>query len=388
MNRKLIIFFMIVQAMFLLTGCWDSIELNDRAIELAWGIDKAKNKKIQISTQVVIPSIMKGGDSGSGGGSQGKAYYVESGTGKDTLDAVQHMQTKLSRKIFRGQRRIIVIGEELARSGIKDILDTYSRDPSINLLTDIFVIKGDTAKDFLQTSHPLEMIPAVGALKEYYQIGSLKEVGFLNFLLFASSEASCPTMAAIGPISSSLKRKEGGFQIAGTGIFNKDLKLIGYLNLEEGKALRWATGNLEFLTITSRLPNTKGYVSIDLNKMDSKIRPIINKNQVKFLVTLKGRGAIRENNTALDLTKVQNLAIIQKSLEDHAEKYVSKTITKVQKEYGTDIFGFSDALKRKDLRLWKSLSKDWNKQFSEVEVSVKANISVRKIGVTGKSLVE
>jgi len=388
MNRNLIVFLIIVQSMFLLTGCWDSMELNDRAIELAWGIDQAKDKKIQISTQVIIPSKITGGERGSGG-SQGKAYYVETGNGKDTLDAVQQMQTKLSRKIFRGQRRVIVIGEELARSGIKDILDTYTRDPSVNLRTAIFVIKGGTAKDFLQTSHPLEVIPAIGALKEYNQMGSLKEVGFLNFLLFASSEASYPTMAVIGPSnSSSLGQKANGFRIVGTGIFNKDLKLLGYLSVSEGRALRWATGNLDFLTITSRVPNEKGYVSIDMNKLDSKIKPIINRNHVQFLVTLTGQGAIRENNTSLDLTQVKNINIVQKALEKEAEKNVLNTITKAQKEYGADIFGFSDAIKRKDLSLWKSLKENWEKEFPEAEVYVKANFTIRKIGVTGKSLVK
>lgn len=388
MNRNLIVFLIILQSMFLLTGCWDSIELNDRAIELAWGIDQAKDKKIQISTQIIIPSKITGGERGSGG-SQGKAYYVETGTGKDTLDAVQQMQTKLSRKIFRGQRRVIVIGEELARSGIKDILDTYTRDPSINLRTAIFVIKGGTAKDFLQTSHPLEVIPAIGALKEYNQIGALKEVGFLNFLLFASSEASYPTMAVIGPSnSSSLGQNANGFRIVGTGIFNKDLKLMGYLNVSEGKALRWATGNLDFLTITSRVPNEKGYVSIDMNKLDSKIKPIINRNHIQFLVSLTGQGSIRENNTSLDLTQVKNINIVQKALEKEAEKTLLNTITKAQKEYGADIFGFSDVIKRKDLHLWKSLKENWEKEFPEVEVSVKANLTVRKIGVTGKSLVK
>ncbi|MBO0958445.1 Ger(x)C family spore germination protein [Neobacillus sp. MM2021_6] len=388
MNKKLLLFFIIVHPIFILSGCWDSMELNERAIELAWGIDQAENKGIQISTQVIIPSKIRGGDSGSGG-SQGKAYYVETGNGKDTLDAVQQMQTKLSRQIFRGQRRVIVVGEELARNGIKDMLDTYTRDPSINLLTDIFVIKGGTAKDFLQTSHPLEVIPAVGALKEYYQIGSLKEVGFLNFLLFASSEKSCPTMAAIASSnSSSLGQKANGFRIAGTGIFNKDLKLKGYLNVLEGKSLRWATGNLDFLTITSRVPNKKGHVSIDLNKVGSKIKPIIKRNRIRFLVTLTGQGAIRENNTSLDLTQVKNVAIVKKALEKQAEENVRNTITKVQKEYGTDIFGFSDVIKRKNLRRWKSLKKNWDKEFSEAEVTVKANLTVRKIGVTGKSLIK
>ncbi|NRD76891.1 Ger(x)C family spore germination protein [Bacillus sp. BRMEA1] len=384
---------MLILLPFFLSGCWDSMELNDRAIELAWGIDAAKGKKIQISTQVIIPSKIGWGQGNSGGGGQGKNYFVETGIGNDTLEAVEKMQTKLSRKIFRGQRRVIVVGEKLARKGIKNILDTYTRDPSINLLTDIFVIKGGTARNFLETSYPLESIPAVGALKEYNQIGALKQVGFLQFLLSASSEGSCPTIPTLlfSPSASSAegqKQEEKGFRIAGSGIFNKELKLIGFLNLEEGKVLRWVTGNLDFLTITSRVPREKGYISLDVNKVDSKIQPLVQGNKVKFLVKLTGQGSIRENNTSLDLTDVKNIAIVQQALDTQAEKMVLRTIRKVQKEYGTDIFGFSDAIQQKDLRQWKSLKKNWDQEFSEAEISVKANLLVRKIGVTGQSLIK
>ena len=383
MIRKLAVYCMIILSTLFLSACWDSQELNDRAIELGWGIDDAKNKNIQISSQIIIPSKIGGGQGDGGGGSQGKPFFVETGIGKDTLEAVEKMQTKLSRKVFRGQRRVIVIGEQLARKGIKDILDTYTRDPSINLLADIFVVRGDTAKNLLQTSSQLENIPAVGALKEYNQMGALKEVAFLNFLLSANSEGRYPTMPSIA-IDSLSK----GFRIAGTAIFNKDLKLIGFLNVKEGKTLRWVTGDLQYTTVTSSVPNGKGEVSLDLNKVSSKLQPIIQNNKIKMLVTLTGQGVIRENNTGLDLTDVNNIAIAQNALEKQVEKTTLKTITKVQKEYGADIFGFSDAIQRKDLRQWKSLKKNWKKEFSEAEISVKANFTVRKIGVTGPSLID
>ncbi|KHD84750.1 hypothetical protein NG54_13640 [Heyndrickxia ginsengihumi] len=389
---------MFIPSMLLLSGCWDSEELNDRAIEVAWGIDETKDKKIQISTQVVIPSKISGElTNGGGGGSQGNPYFVATGIGKNTLDAVQQMQIKLSRKIFRGQQRVIVIGEALAKKGIRDILDNYTRDPSINLLTDVFVVKGNTAKNFLKISYPMENIPAVGALKEYNQIGSLKEGEFLNFLLSTSSQGSYPTMPVISIESpSSLKEGENreeqskakGFRISGIGIFNKNLKLVGFLNMKEGRVFHWLTGNLDFLMVTSRVPKEKGYFTLDLNKLDSNIEPIIQNNKVKILVTLTGQGNIRENNTRLDLTKIQNISIVQNSLDKEVEKTVLQTITKVQKKYGTDIFGFSNAIKRKDMRQWKSLKKNWDKEFSKAEISVKANLIVRKIGVTGPSIIE
>ena len=42
---------------------------------------------------------------------QEKRFY-RIGNGKDTHEAIQMMQTKMSREIFRGHQRVILIGEK------------------------------------------------------------------------------------------------------------------------------------------------------------------------------------------------------------------------------------------------------------------------------------
>lgn len=396
MNRKRCICFCLILSLFFISGCWDSSEINDLAIELAWGIDKAPNKKVMISAQAIIPSKVSGGQGGGTGGvSKGKPYFVVSSDGMNTLDAVQRMQTKLSRQVFRGHRRVIVIGESMARRGIKEIFDTYTRDPNLKLRTDIFIVRGGTAKDFLKISYPLETIPGLGVLGEFNQVGTLMEKGLLNFLLSATSEGGCPAIPSVAIGMNPASQDEGkqkdssneeGFRIAGPAIFNKDLKLVGFLNVEEGRSMRWVAGNQNKLTVSTTLPQEEGNVSIDIYKTGNKIQPVIEGDKLKIVVTLTGQGAIRENNTSLDLTQMKYITLLQNALDKHVEESVIRTITKVQKKYGTDVFGFSDAIRRKNLPLWKSVRNDWEAEFREAEISVKAELTVRQIGVTGPSL--
>lgn len=401
MRRKLRVCFCSLLTLLLLSGCWDSVEVNDIALELAWGIDDAENNKIKISAQAIIPAkISDGKNHGSNGGngaSGGKPFFVASSDGLNTLDAVQWMQTKLSRQIFRGHRRVIVIGESMARRGIKDVFDTYSRDPNLKLRTDIFIVKDDTAKRFLEKSYPLENIPGVGVLGEYAQAGTLRELVLLNFLLAATSEGASPALpaVAIGMEPSSQGEDDGqeqsksdseGFRIVGTALLNKELKLVGFLNMEEGRSLRWVTGSLTKLTLSESIPQEDGNVSMDIMKLGSKIQPSYQGGRLKFVVTLTGQGAIRENNTNLDLTQTKYVSLLQKSLNRRVEERVLQMITKVQKEYGTDVFGFSDTIQKKKPGLWKSIRNDWEEEFKEADVSVKAKLTVRRIGVTGPSL--
>ncbi|MDQ6595818.1 Ger(x)C family spore germination protein [Bacillus salipaludis] len=377
----------LVISLFFLTGCWDRTELNDLAIELGWGLDQAENNKIEISAQFIIPSKIGMGQSGRS--EAGKTVFIESGTGKDTLEAVQNMQTKLSREIFRGHRRVIVIGEQLARRGLDPFLDTYSRDPDIRLRADALIVKGSTAKQFLEASYPLENIPALGALKEHSQVGGMGDTSLLNFFIAIMSDGITPTLPVIELNQGSKKQDQTsvkGFQIVGMAVFNKDLKLKGFLNLQEDKIYLWLINRLTKQTITVTVPEGKGTASLYIIKMNSKIIPIIQGHTIKYDIILSGEGIIRENNTNLDLTQSKNLDLLEHVLEKEAEKEALQTIEKVQKQYGTDIFGFGEAIHQKYPSQWKVLKKSWANQFRKVEVSVHANLTIRRVGLTGPSL--
>ncbi|MBI0578690.1 Ger(x)C family spore germination protein [Neobacillus cucumis] len=387
MSRLKTLCLILVISLFFLTGCWDRTELNDLAIELGWGLDQAENNKIEISAQFIIPSKIGMGQSGRS--EAGKTVFIESGTGKDTLEAVQNMQTKLSREVFRGHRRVIVIGEQLARRGLDPFLDTYSRDPDIRLRADALIVKGSTAKQFLEASYPLENIPALGALKEHSQVGGMGDTSLLNFFIAIMSDGITPTLPVIELNQGSKKQDQTsvkGFQIVGMAVFNKDLKLKGFLNLQEDKNYLWLINRLTKQTITVTVPEGKGTASLYIIKMNSKIIPIIQGHTIKYDIILSGEGIIRENNTNLDLTQSKNLDLLEHVLEKEAEKEALQTIEKVQKQYGTDIFGFGEAIHQKYPSQWKVLKKSWANQFRKAEVSVHANLTIRRVGLTGPSL--
>ncbi|MNC22365.1 Spore germination protein B3 precursor [compost metagenome] len=224
------------------------------------------------------------------------------------------------------------------------------------------------------------------------------EMGFINFLISSSSKGSSPTVPVLVSGMNTDLFQEGeqevqsksddveGFRIAGTGIFNQELKLVGFLNIKEGRAMRWVTGNLQKLTISTQIPEENGNASLVVNKLGSRIQPVIQGDHIKFFVTLTGQGGIRENNTRLDLTQIGNISLLQDAFNKQVEQSVLGTITKVQKKYGTDIFGFGDSIHNKNPSLWKSLKNNWDMEFSKAEVSVKSNLTVRRLGVTGPSV--
>lgn len=374
-----------------LTGCWDRKELNDRAIWLATGWDVAEDGKIEISGQVVIPANVQ--TQGGGGGATGQGYFTISAKGKNVRDALQNMQAKLPREAFFGHRRVIFLGEEFARRGVKDKLDINGRSSDVSLRTDIFVIKGGTAKDIMTLANPLEKSPVIATLKEHQQSGGRGDTSYLYFLIAANREGIRPSIPLV-EVSKSLEDEPSGkdespkpkvLRLAGVSVFNNQLKMKGFLNTEENRDMLWVMGALKKMTIS--IKNGGGDTSIDLMKISSKIKPTFDKNgKPSFTVILKGDGAITESNSGMDVSYSDNLRLLEKEFSNQAKAQVQKTIVKVQKEYGLDVFGFGEELHQHHPKKWKILKADWDQLFPEAAITVQAKIKIKQIGMEGPSL--
>jgi spore germination protein KC len=373
----------LIFSMLFATGCWDRVELNDLGIELGWGLDSAPNREVETSAQIVIPAKMKA----EGGGGAGKPYFVVSGIGKTTLDAAQHMQASLSRRVLRSHRRAIFIGEPLARRGLKDVLDTYVRDPQVRMRTDVFVTENSTAKKFLKIPYPLESIPASGALKEHTAMGGFGDLVLLDFMINASAEGSSPTLPIMKTVTENPDAEEtNSFAYGGRAIFNQDLKMVGAVPPYEAQLMFWVKNANKYLDIADFIPQGKGEVTLDVTKPKSKIIPTIKGNQVKFRVVLIGKGVIRSANIKFDLRNRKYLKVVQSVMERDASKQVAQVISKVQKEYGADVFGFGESIHRKYPYQWKKMKKNWGEEFKKSDISVETHLTIERAGLTGPPL--
>ncbi len=380
MKFRISLIMIAIVAVVFTTGCWDQVELNDRAIEMAWGIDQVSKSLVEISAQVIIPSRMQGQSSQ---GSQQKTFQVVSGRGINTLEAVQDMQRQLSRVVFRSHRRAIFFGEDTAKQGLTDILDTYTRDPEIRLRTDVFVVKGMTAKDFLSVSFPFESIPGLGALKEHTAMGGWGTEVFLDFLLSVNSEGTAPTLPLI-QVTSQHGRKTG-FEYSGRAIFNKQLRMVGELSSTQAQLAFWIKSKNRYLTIGGKVP-PKGNVAIVILNPRSHIVSHLGKKSVRFVITLYGDGNLRENNTELDMSKTDSIHIVERALERQMSKRALALIAHVQKDYGEDIFGFGDTLHIQHPYYWKKVKGSWDSIFRHVQVRISTRISIKRVGLTGLPL--
>lgn len=369
-----------VFSMLFMTGCWDRVEINDLALITATAYDLAPRDELQYTVQIMLPAGGASAASQSSTGSQQKkSFTVETAVGIDPGDAERKIQKIFPRKLFRGHRRVIIIGEALAMHGLEKMLDSIGRDPQNRLRTDVLVAKGKKGLDLLNTDYPMERVPAE-AMREMVSIGIGVDVNIRDFLIAASSEGTQPIAATIEQDES----KEG-FKLTGIAIF-KGLKLAGYLDAEDTEGYLWVRGKYKKGIIATTVPENEGVIRINVKNAKTKVTPEIRDGKVKIYLDLKGEGSIFGNSTNLDFTVPANITLAQEAIKTKIKTQVENTLKVTQKDYGADIFGFGTTISQHKPKEWKLLREKWNKIFPDVEVYVSTSFKIRMPGMSGPPL--
>ncbi|MBP1154578.1 MULTISPECIES: hypothetical protein [unclassified Paenibacillus] len=118
-----------------------------------------------------------------------------SSTGLTVVDAFNNMQKRLNQQLFYGHTRIIAIGEEIAKEGVKDVTDAFRRDPQLRRLLWPVVVKGEVA-GLLRASPELEQIPTTVFLMSLIETGDesgrIPDMNLGKFYINLSSSISHP----------------------------------------------------------------------------------------------------------------------------------------------------------------------------------------------------
>ncbi|MDR4950323.1 Ger(x)C family spore germination protein [Neobacillus cucumis] len=371
---------------FMLTGCWSRIEINDITIVTATAIDKMSDGKIRVSLQVAIPKQLGPAGIGGSGGNMGTTVVI-SETGESMMDAIRRLQEKLPRRIFFSHNRILIIGEKAARDGVYQILDYTSRVREARMRSFILFSKGEAAS-ILKLSPVIERYSSE-AIREEEKEGVGAKIMIKDFFNMLTTEGISPVAAEVAIRS----EEKGGNNskhtaaIIGTAVFRKD-KLVGWLNDKDTRGVLWIRNEMVKGNITVSVPKEKGggKISVDIKKARTKVKPILVQSKVKMDVNIQAQVEVFENSSKLDLGDPKVLQFVQILMEKDVKKRCQLALFKAQKQYQSDIFGFGNAVYRSHPRAWKEQHKHkWAEEFSNLEVSVSPHVSIVRTGLSVKS---
>ncbi|MGB9826456.1 MAG: hypothetical protein ACPLRU_07265, partial [Desulfofundulus sp.] len=143
---------------------WTSArDLEKRCFVLAVGFDADPAGGFKGHFQVVVPRAVAagGGEAGKGGsGGEDKSVMVFTATAPSLWEVRQAIQEKVNNPLFFGHLQGIIVGEDLARAGVYQVLDTMLRSFEIRRKAWFIVAEGK-AEDLLNTMPKLEPVPSL-----------------------------------------------------------------------------------------------------------------------------------------------------------------------------------------------------------------------------------
>lgn len=387
----------------LLTGCWDRMEIEERAVVLGISIDTAdkdaearedeishlrgkypapKQELIQLSVQIALPGRIPLGPGEGGGSGEGEqeTVWVLDVVGHTVDDAMMNLQQQISGKLFFGHLRVIVVSEEFARKGLQNLNDYLHRNAEVRRMAWLMVSKGK-AKNHMQAAPKLERVPAL------YLASTLDD---------AVKQGKFPSNYVGTFWSNSSKKGQEGFlpyikimkgdnvEISGMAFFKgakmvgvtKPFEIAGYLVIK-GISPAGYRGIIH-------IGNDSQVVTIHATNRESEIKVDIKNGIPHFTITAMTEVNIEEKNTdTLSVNSTKILEEIAHENEHSVKQLLIGLIQKTQKKE-SDIFGFGELVRAKKPSYWKSHVKSaeqWGKIYRNVTFDYRVTSKVRRIGM-------
>ncbi|SHF28187.1 spore germination protein KC [Seinonella peptonophila] len=382
--RYLAFLFLLLNMTYLLTGCWDRVEVNNLAIITAAALDKKDDKTIELSIQIFVPETSgkeKQNVATMGNENTQSPTLVESAEGVNFADAMLKLQGKISRKIFWGQNEVFIFGEQLAKKGILNELNGILRAVQPRERANLFISKGQ-AKEILKLNPVIDRNSAESIHKLVHAHTGLEEsiIDTLQMMNGESKAVALPWIEILTPQDGRSSNVRMPY-IHGTAVLKTD-KLLGKLNAEATKGVLMIKNQAASGTITVKPKPEKGYLSAEFVKDKIKLIPQITKNHLSMKLQVQTEAIVTQNSTHLDVMNSHDLAKIEKELAKGITLQIRKALDQGQKKWKADIFGLADTFYRKYPREWKKYKKNWDSLYPNLKIDIQTKFRILRPGMT------
>ncbi|QQK76280.1 Ger(x)C family spore germination protein [Salicibibacter cibarius] len=382
----------------ILTGCWDSQDIENRANVLAIAIDEADNsdeeedniahledtpntEMIRVTVQIAVPGEVLLGPP-QGGGEQSDPVWVLSVTGHTVEEAISNLQQEVAEDIFLGQLRVIVINEDVAKKGVERFNEALRQNPQVRRNA-WMVVSQEEAAQYMDLSPKLEAVPTlylVNMVESFVDLGKFPDNYMGLFWRMVSSQGQdgyLPYLQAVG---------EEQIRLDGLAYFKAD-RMIGHIEpLQVGYFMAVTDypigGNEGFVPI----PGTDKHITRETLLRQGKIKTEIKEGKPYARVKIRYEETVIEGDPDINLNDSQLIEKIEEEGGKIATDHVEHLIQTMQKEQ-SDIFGFGEYIRAKHPGYWNReiRTKDnWHEEFQNLDVDVDVMFNIRRVETSAR----
>ncbi|PAE34854.1 Ger(x)C family spore germination protein [Bacillus sp. 7884-1] len=386
----------------LLSGCWDSREIEQRANVLAIGIDIANDEDrkqedeishlskkfpipdeemIKVTAQIAVPGRIPLGPQQPGGSL--KPVLVVEIVGHTLEDAMLNLQQEVADEVFLGHLRVMVLSEEVARKGTARFNDFLRRNPEIRRTTALVVSKEPAAK-YMKLNPELERIPSLYLADIVDNLSALGKFppSFIGlFWTIYSSMGQDPYLPYLA-----LKEKNI-IQLHGLAYFHND-KMVGKTStLEIGVFMAVRGIGRGGYGAFVEVPGKDESVLVRAVSRKTRTKVTLKSGRPHVSIKIQYESEIDEKESAkIQLSDSAILKKIEKESSKNTKKSIEKLIAKTQKS-NSDIFGFGEHFRAKLPKYWNENVKtkeEWDEIYKNITFDIEVDSHIHRVGMKSK----
>lgn len=373
---------MLLLPIFLFTGCFNYRELNEIAIASAIGLDKTGDG------YVVTIQVMNTKKASETGTSNDQLKFITFTTSGVTLqDAIRKSILDSSRRIYPNHVQTLIIGEDLAKNGISDVLDMFFRGVEFRKQTSVLIAKNSTAEEVLNVVTPLESLNSknirdgLSVDSKYLGIGdNISFEDLVGTFLDSNKEIILPSVSINGTKSDgekieNIETADPSVRLieSSLAVFKGD-HLVGFLDNKQSIDLNFVRNKINNTILTYECGDNK-YLSSEI--MSNKTSVEFLESPLKAHIKINGILSINEITCDMDLEDPVVIDEIEADLEEELKNDVYNTIKYIIEEYNSDVFGFRDFLYKNKTKYYKEIKDDWyDSIFPNMDIDVDVNFNL------------
>ena len=361
-------------------GCWDMIDIEKYAFVTALGIDSLEEQsaadqrglphlnpppRMHLTMEIFSPRLFKM--------EKDKHSIVIHQSADALMEALKLAQSQIPNRITLVHLRLLIIGEEYARQGIKEVIETLRNDPSIASRFRLVFLQEGRAEAALESraipeGSITEVFAETGERDPAYGFHTTVNFNYLKEQLMNSNGTAYCTRLHLS--------ENRWTQKAGAAVL-KDWKLVGWLNPFEVRSANWITGKINQTSVS--VENEEMRAVYHVTNVKVRIKTTVGEGQPRFLVSVKTDGVLSYIDQVPGGTMTNEyLKKIETAMAQKVSEEIRLAVEKAQKEFQADYLGFNQALENSHPAVYRSL--DWEEVFPTVPVDVEVEARITRLG--------
>lgn len=390
-KKKFIKIMALCMLSMMLTGCWDSTEVNSRSVILELAIDKNTDYKYDperlLDGQPVYTISYTIPDFGKLSGTDSLAKDVETNLTSQSATiatSIADIELRSKNSVSFSHVKALFLGEDLLKDPklFKATLDALSRDMLIARNVPLLAVNGEasTTTEIENNEQPILGLYIMDYFNNKERATSFFKKQLVGTYIKEMEDTGVSTLPVFHVDQTDKEEMKGQIDISGGAVIHNN-ELVGYLTKEEVRGQ---------LLVEGKVRNSPVVVVYEDNLLTYQIKD--EKSKIKFKDTPEGptcliemdvKGSISEylTESGTNLTKDGTIEEIKTLLAEEIITQVGVGIDK-SKEMNIDFLGIGQAMYRKHPKMWAKYKPGWLREtYQNMPISIGVNVDIQNTGI-------